>query len=51
MKRTNRTVEEIREDIRKTKKGLKNAERKRKQCIIKINNLMHELKEVEKDEI
>lgn len=43
-----RSVEAINEDIRKTKKGLRNAERKRAQCKLKLAELYKELKEKEK---
>ena len=43
-----RSVEAINEDIRKTKKGLRNAERKRTQCKLKLAELYKELKEKEK---
>lgn len=39
-----RSVEAINEDIRKTKKGLRNAERKRAQCKLKLAELYKELK-------
>ena len=43
-----RSVEAINEDIKKTKKGLRNAERKRAQCKLKLAELYKELKEKEK---
>lgn len=43
-----RNVEEIHNDIRKTKRGLRNARRKKEQCEQKLKDLEAELKEVEK---
>ena len=43
-----RNVEEIHNDIRKTKRGLKNARRKKEQCEQKLKDPEVELKEVEK---
>lgn len=43
-----RSIEAINGDIKKTKKGLRNAERKRTQCKLKLAELYKELKEKEK---